>query len=133
MPRIEWVELNEFQHATGILMAAEGADSIPFEIKRVYCLYDLDPTARRGFHAHRELEQVLFCLHGSCRVLLDDGFEKVEALIDRRNRGLMISRMTWREMFDFSDGCVIMVIASMHYDEADYIRDYDEFLQILAD
>ena len=83
---------------------------------------------RRGLHAHRSLEQILICIHGSCKVLLDDGIEKKIVPLERPYEGLYVSNNMWREMFDFSSDAVLLVLASELYDEADYIRDYDEFL-----
>lgn len=127
---LEWVNLPERRSESGNIVIAEEDNDVPFPIRRVYCLVDLDTNTRRGFHAHRELQQLIVCIHGSCRILLDDGEQRREVLLDRPNQGLLIRSMIWREMFDFSTDCVLMVLASEHYEEADYIRDYDAFLQI---
>ena len=108
----------------GQLVAIESLLDIPFEIKRVYYMYDTKPGVHRGFHAHRNLEQVLICVSGSCRVLLDDGKEKKTVSLDRPFEGVYISCNMWREMFDFSEDAVLMVLASKYYIEEDYIRDY---------
>ena len=113
----------------GQLVAVETLKDIPFEVKRVYYIYDTQPGVRRGFHAHRELEQVLICVHGSCKIHLDNGTDTAEVLLDKPSEGLYISNDMWREMYDFSDGAVLLVLASRHYDESDYIRNYDVFLQ----
>jgi dTDP-4-dehydrorhamnose 3,5-epimerase-like enzyme len=112
----------------GQLVALEEFKDIPFNIKRVYYMYDTVPGIARGFHAHRKLEQILICVHGSCKILLDDGMEKVVVPLDKPNEGLYIANNMWREMFDFSPDAVLMVLASQPYDEADYIRNYEEFL-----
>ena len=112
----------------GQLVALEGGKDIPFEIKRVYYMYDTGEGVRRGYHAHRSLEQILVCIHGSCWVMLDDGRERKEVPLERPYEGLYIGPGMWREMHDFSPDAVLMVLASELYDEADYIRDYDEFL-----
>ena len=112
----------------GQLVALEQNRNIPFEIKRVYYMYDTTPGVSRGFHAHKKLEQVLICVHGSCKVLLDDGVEKEMVTLDEPNKGLYISSNIWREMFDFSSDAVLMVLASELYDESDYIRNYDDFM-----
>ena len=112
----------------GQLVALEEFNDIPFDIKRVYYMYDTVPGVSRGFHAHRNLEQILICVHGSCKILLDDGTEKVVVPLDKPNEGLYIANNMWREMFDFSPDAVLMVLASQLYDEADYIRNYEEFL-----
>ena len=115
----------------GQLVAIEALQHLPFEIKRVYYIYDTLPGVRRGFHAHRCLQQILVCVHGSCKIHLDDGHETAEVLLDSPSEGLYISNDTWREMYDFSEGAVLLVLASEHYDEADYIRDYQQFLKLV--
>lgn len=112
----------------GNLIALEQAKEIPFNIQRIYYIYGTQPGIVRGKHAHKALEQVLVCVHGKCKILLDDGHEKKEVLLDSPDRGLYIPNNVWREMYDFSDEAVLLVIASKKYDEADYIRDYKEFL-----
>lgn len=111
----------------GQLVAIEEYKDIPFEIKRVYFMYDTDTKVTRGFHAHKSLEQILFCVHGSCKVRLDNGVEKKIVSLERPYEGLYISASMWREMYDFSEDAVLMVLASELYNESDYIRDYDEF------
>ena len=115
----------------GQLVAIEAQKDLPFDIKRVYYIYDTLPGVRRGFHAHRDLQQVLLCVHGSCKIHLDNGFETAEVLLDEPNKGLYISNDMWREMYDFSDGAVLLVLASRHYDESDYIRNYDDFIKMV--
>ena len=105
--------------------------NIPFEIKRVYYIFDTKDGVRRGFHAHKNLEQVLVCVNGSCEILLDDGKEKSIIKLENRNEGLFIEKMVWREMFNFSADCVLMVLASDYYYEEDYIRDYQKFLNLI--
>lgn len=112
----------------GQLVALEEAKDIPFKIKRVYYMYDTGEGVRRGFHAHKCLEQILICIHGSCKILLDNGTEKETVLLDKPYEGLYVSNDMWREMYDFSSDAVLMVLASELYDEADYIRNYDDFL-----
>lgn len=112
----------------GSLIALEENKSIPFEIKRVYYIFDTKEGIRRGFHAHKSLEQVLICVSGSCDILLDDGKEKIVIKLKNRNEGIHIKKMIWREMFNFSADCVLMVLASDLYYEEDYIRNYEEFL-----
>ena len=116
----------------GQLIALEEMKDIPFEIKRVYYMYDTLEGVRRGFHAHKSLEQILICIHGTCKILLDNGSEKVEVPLDKPYEGLYISNDIWREMIDFSPDAVLMVLASEYYDEADYIRNYDEFLKYIG-
>ena len=116
----------------GQLVAVEEPKDVPFDIKRVYYLYETVQGVRRGFHAHKNLQQVLICVHGSCKVLLDDGHEKCDVLLDKPNEGLYISNNVWREMYDFSPDAVLLVLASQLYDEADYIRNYDDFLAFVS-
>ena len=104
-------------------------DVIPFEIKRVYYLYDTKKGIARGFHAHKNLTQVVVAVRGSCRFVLDNGQEKTSVQLDNPTQGLLIESGIWREMYDFSEDCVLMVLASQLYDESDYIRDYEEFLK----
>lgn len=113
----------------GQLIALEEHTDIPFEIKRVYYMYDTAEGVHRGFHAHKELEQILISVHGSCKVLLDNGREKKVVPLERPYEGVYVSSGMWREMYDFSPDAVLLVLASEPYDEADYIRDYDEFLR----
>ena len=113
----------------GQLIALENEKEIPFEIKRVYYMYDTLPGVRRGFHAHKKLKQILICTSGSCKIHLDDGKETKEITLDKPYEGLFIESNLWREMYDFSEGAVLMVLASEVYDERDYIRNYDDFLK----
>ena len=117
----------------GQLGAVETLKDIPFEVKRVYYIYDTQPGVRRGFHAHRELEQVLICVHGSCKIHLDNGTDTAEVLLDKPSEGLYISNDMWREMYDFSDGAVLLVLASEYYNERDYIRNYQDFLKVVRE
>lgn len=113
----------------GMLVALEEHNDIPFEIKRVYYMYDTKEGVRRGFHAHKSLEQILICIHGSCKILMDNGKEKKIVSLEKPYEGLYISNDIWREMYDFSPDAVLMVLASDVYREEDYIRDYDEFIK----
>lgn len=116
----------------GQLIALEEGRDIPFQIKRVYYMYDTGRGVHRGFHAHKKLEQILVCVSGSCTVLLDSGSEKKEVFLEKPYEGLYIPPSTWREMYDFSPDAVLVVLASELYDESDYIRDYDEFLEYMG-
>lgn len=117
----------------GMLVALEEFADIPFEIKRVYYMYDTKEGVHRGFHAHKCLEQILICIHGSCKVLLDNGSEKKIVSLEKPYEGLYVSNNMWREMYDFSADAVLMVLASEVYKEEDYIRDYDTFLQMVRE
>ena len=113
----------------GKLIALEKGEDFPFDIKRVYYIYDTAPDVVRGKHAHKALEQVIICTSGSCDFILDDGKTRETIHLDNPAQGLHIKHNLWREFTHFSKDCVVMVLASEHYDEADYIRDYDEFLR----
>lgn len=117
----------------GQLVALEEGKEIPFQVKRVYYMYDTVEGVRRGYHAHKCLEQILVCVHGSCKILLDNGKETAVVNLDTPFEGLYISNDMWREMYDFSSDAVLMVLASELYDEADYIRNYDEFLKFVEE
>lgn len=117
----------------GQLVALEEGKEIPFQVKRVYYMYDTVEGVRRGYHAHKCLEQILICVHGSCKILLDNGKETAVVNLDTPYEGLYISNDMWREMYDFSSDAVLMVLASELYDEADYIRNYDEFLKFVEE
>lgn len=115
----------------GQLVALEEFKDIPFKIKRVYYMYDTAKGIVRGYHAHKSLEQILICIHGSCKILLDNGKEKKIVPLEKPYEGLYVANNMWIEMYDFSADSVLMVLASELYDENDYIRDYDEFLKFI--
>lgn len=117
----------------GSLVALEGNKSVPFDIKRVYYIFGTQQGVARGFHAHKKLKQVAVCVTGKCRMELDNGKVKESVWLDSATNGVLIEDMVWREMHDFSKDCVLLVLASEHYDESDYIRDYDEFLKMVKD
>lgn len=117
----------------GMLVALEEFKDIPFRIKRVYYMYDTEEGVVRGHHAHRRLEQILVCIHGSCKIHLDNGRETKEVPLEKPYEGLYIANNIWREMYDFSPDAVLMVLASEVYDERDYIRDYDEFQALVRE
>jgi dTDP-4-dehydrorhamnose 3,5-epimerase-like enzyme len=116
----------------GSLVALESFKTIPFDVKRVYYIFGTKPGVSRGFHAHRALRQVAVCVMGKCRMVLDDGHQRVDVLLDSPTMGLLIGDLVWREMHDFTPDCVLLVLASEFYNEADYIRCYDEFKRIVA-
>lgn len=126
------IELPQIHDPRGDLTFVEGGNHIPFQIARVYYLYNVPVDAERGGHAHRDLEQVVFALSGSFRMKVDDGQAKSEYWLRDPRKGLYINKMVWREMDAFSQGAVCMVLASHPYDEADYYRDYDKFLRAVA-
>ena len=115
----------------GNLIALEENKNIPFDIKRVYYIFNTNFNVRRGFHAHKNLKQVLVAINGRCKILLDDGKKKSNIELDSPNKGLLIKDTVWREMYDFSSDCVLLVLASELYDESDYIKNYDEFINFI--
>jgi hypothetical protein len=125
---VRMIELPQIRDPRGDLTFMEGWRHIPFDIARVYYLYNVPVDSERGGHAHRLLEQVIFALSGSFRVSVDDGFTKSEYWLRDPRRGLLVSRLVWREMDCFSQGAVCMVLASHRYAEDDYYRDYDDFI-----
>lgn len=116
----------------GNLSILESKKTVPFEIKRVYYINNLfNKKSIRGKHAHRELEQVIFCINGSFTLDLDDGETKQTVVLDEPSNGIRLGSKLWHEMREFSSDCVILVLASDYYDENDYIRNYDEFLKFV--
>lgn len=130
---IKMIDFQKHGDRRGMLVALEEMREIPFDIKRVYYMYDTVSGVRRGYHAHRSLEQILIAIHGSCKIHLDDGNDTAEVVLDSPNRGLYLSNHVWREMYDFSEDAVLMVLASEYYDESDYIRNYQEFLKFVRE
>jgi dTDP-4-dehydrorhamnose 3,5-epimerase-like enzyme len=114
----------------GSLVALETHKTVPFDVKRVYYIFGTKAGVSRGFHAHRALQQVAVCVTGKCRMVLDNGHQREDVWLDSPTKGLLIGDLVWREMHDFSPDCVLLVLASEHYDETDYIRSYDDFKQL---
>lgn len=131
MPLIEWIELPDRGDHRGSLIIAEANKAIPFGIERLYYILGVQPDVPRGFHAHKQLQQVAFCLQGSCKMLMDNGHQKQTVVLHQPHMGLKIPAMVWHEMHDFSEDCILLVLASAHYDENDYIREYQNFLEEL--
>lgn len=123
------LEFKKIGDDLGSLIAIEGNKSIPFEIKRVYYIFNTGSDVIRGKHAHKNLEQVLICVSGSCTVTCNDGTTKASFELNNPSKGLHIKDLIWREMFNFSPDCVLLCLASNIYDESDYIRNYNEFLE----
>ena len=113
----------------GSLVALEKGEDFPFDIQRVYYIWGTSAQTIRGRHSHCKLEQVIICTSGSCDFILDDGKTRETVHLSKPNQGLYIKHNIWREFTNFSPDCVVMVLASEHYDETDYIRDYKEFLK----
>ncbi|MCZ2085290.1 MAG: FdtA/QdtA family cupin domain-containing protein [Flavobacteriales bacterium] len=122
------VELPIVHNETGNISVLENNTNIPFDIKRVYYLYDVPMGAERGGHGHFELQQYVVAASGSFTFVLDDGKNKKEVFLNHPNKALHIKPGIWREMKDFSSGSVCLVLASHQYDEKDYMREYEDFL-----
>ena len=128
---ITLIDLPKIADPRGNLTVAEGLDVVPFEIKRAYWVYDVPGGESRGGHAHKRLQQFIVALSGSFQVTLDNGYEQKTVLMNHPYQGLLIDTNIWRTLDDFSSGAVCLVLASEHYDEDDYIYDYDEFLKYI--
>lgn len=121
------VEFEQFSDNRGNLVAMEFPKNLPFNIERIYYIYDVLGNKERGFHSHRDLEQILICLGGSVKIRVKDGTNEEIIQLNNANEGLYIGPMIWREMFDFSDNATLLVLASKKYNELDYIKDYEEY------
>lgn len=129
MSIVKMLQFNALGDERGSLIALEQNNNIPFEVRRIYYIFDTKPNVVRGLHAHKNLKQVAIAIKGSCRFVLDDGKTREDVWLKSPNEGLLIDSCLWREMHDFSEDCVLMVVASEKYDESDYIRNYKEFLK----
>jgi len=129
--RCKIIDLPQVADPRGNLTFIEGKKHVPFEIKRAYYLYDIPGGAERGGHAHKELQQLIIAMSGSFDIVLDDGYVQERLHLNRSYYGLYVGPMIWREMDNFSSGSVCLVLASIYYDESDYYRDYESFLQVL--
>lgn len=133
MSLIQWIHFPPLGDERGSLVALETGKTVPFDIKRVYYIFATQKDVARGFHAHKNLKQIVVCVTGKCRMVLDDSKVRQEIWLDSPTKGLLISDLVWREMHDFSQDCVLLVLASEHYDESDYIRDYEDFIKMARD
>lgn len=124
------IPLPRIKRRQGNITVVESTTHVPFEIARVYYLYDIPGGIARGGHGHRRLEQVMVAAMGSFDVVFDDGERKRTMTLNRAYNGIYIPRMIWRELLNFSSGAVCLVMASLTYDESDYFRDYEEFLSV---
>ncbi|MDY0198709.1 MAG: FdtA/QdtA family cupin domain-containing protein [Tenuifilaceae bacterium] len=120
--------LSKIHNRAGNITIVEGQSNVPFDVKRIYYLYDIPGGEDRGGHAHRELQQLIVAASGSFDVLLDDGINKKVVTLNRPDYGLMVVPGIWRELMEFSSGAICLVLASLYYDELDYVREYDDFL-----
>ena len=129
---IKIIELPKIMDPRGNLTFAEALTMVPFDIKRAYWVYDVPGGESRGGHAHKSLKQFVVALSGSFHVTLDNGYELKTVLLNHPWQGLLIDVNTWRTLDDFSSGAVCLVLASEHYEEDDYIYDYDDFLKYVG-
>jgi hypothetical protein len=127
------IELPKIESPAGAITPVQGNDEVPFDIERVFFLYDVVAGAERGGHAHRLLEQVYVAAMGSFSVVLDDGHERRTVELRQPHVGLYIPTMVWSQLVEFASGTVAVVLASRHYDESEYVRDYDEYCRIVSD
>lgn len=125
-----WVDIPTKSDARGNLSVIEDL-VMPFPMKRIYYLHGTAADKPRGFHAHRKLRQMAICLSGRCTMIMDDGSGRISFLLDDPTRGILVEPMVWHEMHDFSENCVLLMIASEEYDESDYICDADEFRELV--
>lgn len=123
------LEFDRHHHDSGNLTVVENDRTIPFAVRRVYYLYDVPGGGSRGSHAHKELSQLIVAVSGSFSITLDDGRVRRTFLLNRPYQGLLVAPGIWRTLEDFSSGAICMVLASREYEESDYIRDYDEFIE----
>lgn len=126
------IELGKNHHANGNLTVVENGKLIPFDIKRVFYIYDVPGGEERGGHSHKKLQQVIVAISGAFDVLLDDGVNQRSVTLNRPYQGLLVAPGVWSKQHNFSSGSVCLVLASDHYCEEDYVRDYDHFLQLTS-
>lgn len=131
MSLINLLDIQVLGDDRGHLNVLETYKNIPFSIQRVYYLTSTKSGVSRGFHAHKELEQMAVCVAGQCRMVMNDGRSVEEVILDSPAKVLHIGKMIWHEMHNFSEDCVLLVLASDYYDERDYVRDYAEFLRLV--
>jgi hypothetical protein len=123
------VLLNKNHNRAGNITIVEGQKNVPFDVKRIYYLYDIPGGHDRGGHAHKELRQLIIAASGSFNVIIDDGMNKKIVSLNRPDYGLLVVPGIWRELVEFSSGAVCLVLASQKYDESDYLRKHDDFLE----
>lgn len=128
-PLVKIVYISQQGDARGELSVAEFGKTLPFLVRRIYWIHGTKPGVSRGFHAHKKLHQLCVCVAGSVRISLFDGKNEESVVLDSSLKGLLIGPSLWREMHDFSPDCVLMVFANAEYDEADYIRDREQFIR----
>lgn len=125
------IYFGELGDERGHLVVVEGEKSVPFDIKRIFYIYGSDSTVIRGQHANRESEFVLINVSGKSKVRISDGLDKIIVELNQPNMGVYLPKMVWKDMYDFSEDSVLLVLASTHYDAQEYIRDYEEYLKLI--
>ena len=125
------IDLPKISERKGAITPIYGGEHLPFQIERVYYLYDVPGGESRGGHAHKDLQQLVISVMGAFDVIVDDGLERRRVHLDRAYFGLFIPKMIWRELENFSSGGICLVLASAPYDENDYIRDYQQYLELM--
>ena len=131
MSLISWLNFPPLGDERGCLVSLEAKKTIPFDIKRIYYIFKTKDDVVRGLHAHKVLKQVMICITGSCKIKLDNGQSSETVILESPVKGILVEGLIWREMSNFSNDCVLLVIANEHYDESDYIRNYDDFLSLV--
>ena len=127
------IDLRSFGDERGSLIAFEKGSNVPFDVKRAFYIYDTRGDVARGCHANRNSEFLLVVINGSCRVKIDDGKIQDDILLNKPHQALYLNKMVWKEMYEFSHNAVLLVLSSELYDEAEYIRDYENFLKEVTD
>lgn len=134
MKDVRLLQFSQNGDARGHMVVVEGLQHVPFEIKRIFYSYGAERNAVRGKHSNRKSEFVMVCVAGSCKILVKDGKgNEEEYCLDKPNVGLYLPKLVWKEMYDFSEDCVLLVLSSEHYDSEEYIRDYEQLVQIMRD
>jgi len=131
MRGVKEISFAKFGNEDGLLISLEGNKNIPFDIRRVYYIFNTPSNISRGCHSHKNLQQVIICLHGSCNIIVDDGIDRSEVCLDNLETGLLIDGNIWREMRNFSYDCILVVLASEYYDIDDYVYNYQDFLEMI--
>lgn len=129
MKNCKIVNFNEITDHRGKMIPIEYPKQLEFPLKRIYYIFDVKDGVRRGYHSHNDLEQILIAVHGKVKVLIKTPYEEEIVELDSPNKGIYIGPMIWREMFDFENEAVLVVLASHEYDENDYIRDWNDYLE----
>ena len=131
MSLIKLISLSKLKDRRGSLVYLESRREIPFSIKRIYYIFGNKLGINRGFHAHKKLNQVVICIKGNCKIILDNGIRRERVRLNNPTKGLLINKMIWREMHDFTSDCILLIIASEYFVKNDYISNYQNFKKIV--